>query len=128
MSRKHNQRGRIMRQEGRADRLQQRADQLGRRSARAFGVVVSLARMAELRHVIATGTLPDTITRAGRVGASADAYAIDFNGIMLVAVYDRRGQSIAAFLPIYAPEIIAPIPVGDADTGDHNQVTQGAQA
>lgn len=49
--------------------------------------------------------LPDTIRRVGRVGVSADAYAVDFNGTTLVAVYDRRGQSIAAFL---APDGLAP--------------------
>ncbi len=105
MTRKHSHRGKAIRQERGTDRLQIRADQLGRRSARGFGVVISVARMAELRHAIAQGTLPETMRRVGRVGLSADAYAIDFNGRELVAVYDCRGQSIATFLPINAPEI-----------------------
>lgn len=105
MTRSHSNRSQAVRQEGRAHRLQLRADQLGRRSARGHGVVLSLARMAELRQVIAHGTLPDTIRKVGRVGRTADAYAIDFNGRELIAVYDRRGQSIAAFLTRDAAEI-----------------------
>lgn len=61
--------------------------------------------MAELRLGIASGTLPDTIRKVGRVGQTADAYAIDFNGRELIAVYDRRGQSVAAFLTSDAAEI-----------------------
>ena len=79
-----------------------------------MGVVVSLDRMAELRATIASAELPDTIHRVGRVGLSADAYAVDFNGVTLVAVYDRRGRSIAAFLPADAPEITpTPSVLGD---------------
>lgn len=105
MTRSHNNRSQAVRQERRADRLQLRADQLGRRSARSYGVVLSLARMAELRQVIASGALPDTIRRVGRVGQAADAYAIDFSGRELIAIYDRRGQSIASFLACDTTEI-----------------------
>lgn len=105
MTRSHSNRSQAIRQERRADRLQLRADQLGRRSARGLGVVLSLARIAELRQVIAHGILPDTICKVGRVGRTADAYAIDFNDRELIAVYDRRGQSIAAFLTSDAVEI-----------------------
>ena len=105
MSRKHSHRGRVLRSEHHADRLQLRADQLGRRSARELGIVISLARMAELRANIATSDLPDTIRKVGKVGLSADAYEIDFDVGMLVAVYDRRGQSIAMFLLPDAAEI-----------------------
>lgn len=105
MARKHSHRGKIIGQERRADRLQLRTDQFARRSAREFGVIISVMRVAELRRAIAQGSLPDTIHRVGKVGLSADAYSIDFNGRRLIAVYDRRGQSIAAFLPIDAPEI-----------------------
>ena len=128
MPRKHHHRGQIARQEGRADRLQHRADQLGRRSARAFGVVVSLERMADLRRIIATGSLPETITKMGRVGASADAYAVDFNDVVLVAVFDRRGQSIAAFLPIGAPEITALISARNVEASDQNPMADNASA
>ena len=106
MTRKHSARGVAFAQERRVDRLTLRADQLGRRPARRFGVVVSLARMAELRLAIAQEPLPDTIELVGQAGVSGDAYAVDFNGVRLVAVYDRRGQSITAFLPIDAPEVI----------------------
>ncbi len=99
MTRGHSNRVLAVRQEQRADRLQLRADQLGKRSARSLGVVVSLAYMAELRHTIASGTLPDTIRKVGSIGRSAEAYAIDFAGRELIAVYDRQAQSIAAFLP-----------------------------
>ncbi len=61
--------------------------------------------MAELRLVIRQGLLPGTVGRIRRVGASADVYAVDFNGVRLIAVYDKRGQSIMAFLAIDAPEI-----------------------
>lgn len=110
MSRKHNHRGQVLRSEQRADRLQLRADQLGRRSARQLGVVISLARMAELRTIIAASELPDTIRKVGKVGLSADAYEIKFDVEMLVAVYDRRGQSIAMFLLPDAPGITRTIP------------------
>lgn len=105
MTRSHSNSSQAVRQERRADRLQLRADQLGRRSARGHGVVLSLARMAELRQAIASGTLPETIRKVGRVGQAADAYAIDFSGRELIAIYDRRGQSIAAFLACDAAEI-----------------------
>ena len=72
----------------------------------ALGVVVSLARIAELRATIASAELSNAAHRVGRVGLLADAYAVDFNGVILVAVYDRRGRSIATFLPPAAPEII----------------------
>ncbi|NIJ31488.1 hypothetical protein FHT00_003468 [Sphingomonas insulae] len=100
----------MLRSEQRADRLQLRADQLGRRSARQLGVVISLARMAELRTIIAASELPDTIRKVGKVGLSADAYEIKFDVEMLVAVYDRRGQSIAMFLLPDAPGITRTIP------------------
>jgi hypothetical protein len=106
VSRKHRHRGRVNRHEHRADRLQLHADQFGRQSARRFGVVVSLAGMAELRATIAAGALPDTVRRVGRKGFSAEAYCNRFSGVTLLAVYDRRGQSIAAFLPADAPEIL----------------------
>lgn len=122
MSRKHSHRGQVLGAERRADRLVHRADHHGRRSARALGVVVSLARMAELRATIASAELPDTIRRVGRVGLSADAYAVDFNGVTLVAVYDRRGQSIATFLPPDAPEITPVLPVPDDDADPHGRV------
>ncbi|MGI8367321.1 hypothetical protein [Sphingomonas paucimobilis] len=61
--------------------------------------------MAELRQAIAGDTLPATIRKVGRVGRSADAYAIDFSGRELIAVYDRRGQSIATFLVSDDPAI-----------------------
>lgn len=99
MTRGHSNRVLAVRQEQRADRLQVRADRLGRRSARSLGVVVSLAYMAELRHTIASGTLPDTIRKLDSIGRSTETYAIDFAGRELIAVYDRRAQSIAAFLP-----------------------------
>lgn len=111
-----------MGQERRADRLLVRADQLGRRSAREFGIVVSVARMAELRHIIAQGPLPKNVRRVGRVGLSADAYAIDFAGREVVAVYDGRGRSIATFLPIDAPEIRSVVQPEAADTGDQEPV------
>jgi hypothetical protein len=47
----------MLHHERRSDRLQFRADQFGRRSARRFGVVLSLARMAELRAAIAAAEL-----------------------------------------------------------------------
>lgn len=106
MSRKHSNRGQMLRAERRVDRLRRRADQYARRSARTFGVVVSVAKMVELRAVIASGELTDAVRLVGTIGTSADAYAIDFNGIILVAVYDRSGQSIAAFLLPTAPEIL----------------------
>jgi hypothetical protein len=105
MTRSYSNHGLAVRQERRADRLQLRADQLGRRSARDHGVILSLTRMAELRRVIASGILPDTICKVGKVGRSADAYVIDFTGRKLVAIYDRRAQSIAAFLASDADEI-----------------------
>lgn len=104
MTRGHSNRVLAVRQEQRADRLQLRADQLGRGSARSLGVVVSLDYMAELRHTIASGTLPDMVRKVGSIGRSAEAYAIDFAGRELIAVYDRRAQSIAAFLPYDAIE------------------------
>ncbi len=100
-------RGWVARHERRADRLQVHADRLGRRSARALGVVLSLARMAELRQAIGAGAGGDGVRRVGTVGRSADAYAVDFGGIVLIAVYDRRGASIAAFLSPGALEIEA---------------------
>lgn len=106
MSRKHSNRGQMLRAERRDDRLRHRADQYARRSARAFGVVVSVAKMVELRAVIASGELTDAVRLVGTIGTSADAYAINFNGVILVAVYDRSGQSIAAFLLPTAPEIL----------------------
>jgi hypothetical protein len=105
VSRKHNHRGKVLRSEYRADRLRLRADQLGRRSARQLGVVISLAKMAELRTIIAASEPPDTIRKVGKVGLSADAYEIDFDVGILVAVYDRRGQSIAMFFLPDATEI-----------------------
>lgn len=108
--------------ERRSDRLLHRSDHLGRRSARALGVVVSLARMAELRAIIAAAELPDTVHRVGRVGLSADAYAVDFNGVTLVAVYDRRGRSIATFLPPDAPEITPRLLAPDDDADRHDPV------
>lgn len=119
MSRKHSHRGHVLSAERRSDRLLHRSDHHGRRSARALGVVVSLDRMAELRATIASVELPETIHRVGRVGLSADAYAVDFNGVTLVAVYDRRGQSIAAFLPADAPEI-TPTPSVSGDDPDRH--------
>ena len=110
MSRKHNHRAAALRQERGAGRLQVRADQLGRRSARELGVVISLARMAELRKALAQQPLPAMIRPLGRVGRLAESYAIDFNGRELAAVFDRRGLSIASFLPVDAPEI-TPTPI-----------------
>jgi hypothetical protein len=123
MSRKHSHRGHVLSAERRADRLLHRADHHGRRSARVLGVVVSLARMAELRAIIAAAGLPDTVHRVGRVGLSADAYAVDFNGVTLIAVYDRRGRSIATFLPPDAPEITPMLPAPDDDADHHGRVT-----
>lgn len=122
MSRKHSHRGHMLGAERRADRLLHRSDCLGRRSARALGVVVSLARMAELRAIIAAAELSDTVHRVGRVGLSADAYAIDFNGVTLVAVYDRRGHSIAMFLPPDAAEIMPMLSVPDDDVDPQGRV------
>lgn len=122
MSRKHSHRGQMLSAERRSDRLLHRSDHLGRRSARALGVVVSLARMAELRAIIAAAELPETVHRVGRVGLSGDAYAVDFNGVTLVAVYDRRGQSIATFLPLDAPEITSRLLAPDDDADCHDPV------
>ena len=70
--------------------------------------------MAELRAIIASAELSDEVRQVGRVALSADAYAVDFNGVVLVAVYDRRGRSIATFLPPDAPEITPePPPIGN---------------
>lgn len=74
MARSFSNRGLAARQERRAARLTVRADQLGRRSARSFGVVLSLARMAALRETIASGVLPDTIRRLGPMGRMTDGY------------------------------------------------------
>lgn len=60
MARKHSHHGMTVRLERRAARLEVRADIAARRSARQYGVVVSLAQMAELRHAITKGPLPDT--------------------------------------------------------------------
>jgi hypothetical protein len=108
----------VLRSEHRADRLRLRADQLGRRSARQLGVVVSLARMAELRTIVASSELSNTIRKVGKVGRSADAYEIDFDIGMLVAVYDRRGQSIAMFLLPDAAEITQTLP-SDVGRSEH---------
>lgn len=64
-------------QERRAVHLKGSADQIARRSARRYGVVVSLAQMAELRHAIAKGPLPETIRYVGQTGTSFDAYVVD---------------------------------------------------
>ena len=61
--------------------------------------------MVELRAVIASGELTDAVRLVDTIGTSADAYAIDFDGVTLVAVYHRRGHSIAAFLLPDAAEI-----------------------
>lgn len=98
MTRSFSNRGLAARQEHRIDRLKLRADQFGRRSARSFGVVLSLAQMAELRETLASGMLPDTVRKLGPMGRLVDGYAVDFGGRELIALYDRRGQSIAAFL------------------------------
>lgn len=98
MSRSFSNRALAARCELRADRLKRRADQLGRHSARSFGVVLSLARMTELRATIASGDLPQTIRKLGRCGRFVDAYAVDFGGRVLIALYDRQGQSISAFM------------------------------
>lgn len=99
MTRKHSHRGMTLRLERRAVRLEIRADVAARRSARQYGVVVSLVQMVELRHAITRGPLPDTVRYVGRTGAAFDAYVVDFNGVHLVALHDRRGQLIAVFMP-----------------------------
>lgn len=66
--------------------------------------------MAELRTIIASFELPDTIHRVGKRAQSTDAYEIDLDVGILVGVYDRRGQSIATFLLLDATEITRTIP------------------
>jgi hypothetical protein len=66
--------------------------------------------MAELRTTTATSELPGTIRKVGKVGLSTDAYEIGFDVGILVAVYDRRGQTNAMFLLPDASEITRTIP------------------
>lgn len=66
--------------------------------------------MAELRTIIASFELPDTIRKVGKMARSTETYEIDLDGGILVAVYDRRGQSIAMFMLLDATEITRTIP------------------
>ncbi len=106
MGRRHSHRGSMLRNETATERLRKRADRIGRLSARRLGVVLSVLKIAELRDAIHDGTSGEKIRRIGTVGQCAEAHEIEFDGRVVIALYDRRARSLSAFLSPQAPEIV----------------------